>query len=193
MGTNQESLQLLQKIQNGSRLAFDTFYKMHYPLVFNISLNILKDHSEAEDVSHDVFLEVFQKIEHYDATKGSVRSWLAVMTKSRSLDRLRKKRPLLINRLEYLLKDEEKGADLQFLSELQRHLIVDALKQIPTEQREAIIRSYFRGETHSEIATTMDKPLGSIKSLIRYGLNNLRKQKSLLNWVESEGGKKKNG
>ncbi len=70
---------------------------------------------------------------------------------------------------------------------------MEALKSIPNEQREAIIRSYFQGETHREIASTMNKPLGSIKSLIRYGLNNMRKQKSLLHWVQSGGGEKNNG
>ncbi|MEH7379562.1 RNA polymerase sigma factor [Bacillus sp. JJ1533] len=193
MDQNQESIELLQKILNGSREAFDLFYEKHYSFVYNIALHIIGDHREAEDVSHDVFLEVFQKIRQYNSSKGSVRAWLAIKTKSRSLDRLRKNKPILINRLEDILTKKEKGADLQFLSELQKSIIIEALNHLPDEQREALIRSYFQGETHKEIADSMEKPLGSIKSLIRYGINNLRKQKPLIRWMESSGGDNNNG
>ncbi|WP_077619084.1 RNA polymerase sigma factor [Bacillus sinesaloumensis] len=193
MDQNQESIQLLKRVQNGSRIAFDLFYEKHYSFVLNIALHIIGDHSEAEDVSHDVFLEVFQKPKQYNPSKGSVKAWLAVKTKSRSLDRLRKKRPVLMNRLESILTKNEKGADLHFLLELQNNIIIDALDHLPNEQREALIRSYFQGETHKEIANSMEKPLGSVKSLIRYGIQNLRKQKLLLHWMESSGGDKHNG
>nr|WP_309099662.1 sigma-70 family RNA polymerase sigma factor [Fredinandcohnia onubensis] len=193
MDQNQESIQLLKRVQNGSRIAFDLFYEKHYSFVLNIALHIIGDHIEAEDVSHDVFLEVFQKPKQYNPSKGSVKAWLAVKTKSRSLDRLRKKRPVLMNRLESILTKNEKGADLHFLSELQNNIIIDALDHLPNEQREALIRSYFQGETHKEIANSMEKPLGSVKSLIRYGIQNLRKQKLLLHWMESSGGDKHNG
>ena len=93
--------------------------------------------------------------------------------------------------MEELLKGKEEGADVHFLSQLGQRIIMNALHALPEEQREAIIRSYFKGETHSEIAEKMNKPLGTVKSMIRYGLNNLRKQKSLIHWVES-GAKRNN-
>ncbi|GIN56484.1 RNA polymerase sigma factor [Lederbergia ruris] len=193
MEDNQESIHLLQSISQGSRHAFDLFYEEYVQFVYNIAFQYTKDHGETEDLCHDIFLEVLQKADQYNPAKGSVRAWLAVKTKSRSLDRLRKKKALLTNRLEELLIGEEKSADVEFLAQLEQSIIFEALKSIPNEQREAIIRSYFQGETHKEIASTMNKPLGSIKSLIRYGLNNMRKQKSLLNWVQSGGGEKNNG
>lgn len=189
---NHESTFLLQQIKNGSREAFDKFYDTYFSFVFNIAFHIVKDQLEAEDISHDVFLEIFQKPEQYNPSKGSMRAWLAVKTKSRSIDRLRKKQPLLVNRLEVLITSNEPGADVQFLNELQNHILIAALNQIPEEQREAIVRSYFKEETHREIALHMQKPLGSVKSLIRYGLNNLRKQNSILNWMRPSGGEKKN-
>lgn len=192
MENDQENIQLLQEIAQGSRHSFDIFYEKYISFVYHIAYQITREHSEAEDICHDVFLEVFQKSKQYNPAKGSIKAWLAVKTKSRALDHLRKKKPLLMNRLEELLKKEEKGADLQFLAQLEKNLIMDALNHLPLEQREAIIRSYFQGETHKEIANKMKKPLGSIKSLIRYGLNNLRKQKALVNWIESSGSEKKN-
>ncbi|MCU9612865.1 sigma-70 family RNA polymerase sigma factor [Caldibacillus lycopersici] len=192
MDDNERSIHLLKEITNGSRHAFDSFYQLYSSFVYNIAFHIVRDTGEAEDITQDVFIEILQKSKQYKATKGSVKAWIAVKTKSRAIDRLRKKQPLLINRLEGLLTMEEKGADLQFLIELEQHLVRSALEKIPLEQREVIIRSYFQGETHQQIAAIMDKPLGSIKSLIRYGLNNLRKQKTLVHWIESSGGEKKN-
>lgn len=192
---NQESIQLLKNIASGSRVAFDIFYEKYISFVYQIALSIIRDQSEAEDVCHDVFLDVFQKADQYSQTKGSVKAWLAVKTKSRAIDRIRKNKYLLVNRLEQLIEMNGKvnGADLQFLQMFEQNLVFDALNCLPKEQREAIIRSYYRGETHKEIALTMKKPLGSVKSLIRYGINNLRKQKDLINWIDTSRGEKKSG
>ncbi|WAA09920.1 RNA polymerase sigma factor [Fervidibacillus albus] len=185
---DKEALQLIKNMTVGSKHSFDQFYETYIPFVFQIAYHMLGDYSEAEDVSQDVFLEVLQKIDQYDPKKGSVKAWLAVKTKSRCLDRLRKKRPVLVNRLEKMAREKEQGADMAFLEQIEKKIIFDALTHLPEAQREAIVRSYFNGETHREIAGAMEKPLGSIKSLIRYGLNNLRKQKNIVHWVESNGG-----
>lgn len=193
MDENQRSIQLLKNIALGSRHSFDLFYEEYVDFVFQIALPIVGDYKEAEDVTHDVFLEVFEKARQYNPKKGSIKAWLAVKTKSRSIDRLRKKKPLLVNKLEGLFEKEDKGADIFVLNEIEHSIIQEALNELPEEQREAIIRSYFNGESHREIAEKMKKPLGSVKSLIRYGINNLRKQKTLVHWAESSGGGDKNG
>src|SRR5699024_4506102 len=118
----------------------------------------------------------------------SKRDWSSDVCSSDLL--VRKKKPLLQNTLEELLSGEEAGADKQFLSEFEKDTVLKALEHLPTEQREAIYRSYFQEKTHKEIASTMNRPLGSVKSLIRYGLNNLRKQKSLFNKMDTGGGEK---
>lgn len=188
MEQDYESLQLLKNMQHGSRRSFEMFYEKYVSYIYNIAYAITKNREEAEDICHDVFVEVFEKVREYNPERGSIKAWLAVKTKSRSLDRLRKKKPLLINRLEAVVKQAERGADAFILSHLEKELIFDALQSIPESQREAIIRAYFNGETQREIAAKMKKPLGTVKSLIRYGLNNLRKQKTLLEWIEPDGG-----
>jgi len=190
MGKTIESVQLLKNISMGSRHSFDLLYEKHISFVFRIALHVTGNKQEAEDVCHDVFLEVYQKADQYQVSKGSVEAWLAIRTKSRALDLVRKKKPLLQNTLEELLSGEEAGADKQFLSEFEKDTVLKALEHLPTEQREAIYRSYFQEKTHKEIASTMNRPLGSVKSLIRYGLNNLRKQKSLFSKIDTGGGEK---
>lgn len=190
MGKTMESVQLLKNISMGSRHSFDLLYEKHISFVFRIALHVTGNKQEAEDVCHDVFLEVYQKADQYQVSKGSVEAWLAIRTKSRALDLVRKKKPILQNTLEELLSGEEAGADKQFLSEFEKDTVLKALEHLPKEQQEAIYRSYFQEKTHKEIASTMNRPLGSVKSLIRYGLNNLRKQKSLFNKMDTGGGEK---
>lgn len=186
----QEEIELLKQINKGSRKAFDFFYEKYYLFVFNVAYQITGNKTEAEDVCHDVFLEIFQKAHQYNPERGSIKAWLAVRTKSRSIDRLRKKQPLLIQKLENLPLEMVQGADLIVLKEIESSIIRDALKHIPKAQREAIYRSYFQGDTHKEIAHSMKRPLGTVKSLIRYGLNNLRKQENIVEWNNSSGGGK---
>ncbi len=188
MKDSREDVRLLQEIAEGSRSSFDRFYEKYGPFIYHIALRIVGNEAEAEDISQDVFLEILQKPKQFNPKRGSIEAFLAVKTKSRALDRLRKKRALLISRLEEAALKEDKGAEFHFLHQLEKNILLDALNHIPAQQREAIIRFYFQGEAQREIADRMQKPLGSIKSLIRYGLNNLRKQKEILNWIEPGGG-----
>lgn len=188
MEQNHEYALVLQQMREGSREAFDQFYEEHIEFVFQIAFQMMGEQGEAEDICHDVFLEVLQKPGQYNQERGSVKAWLAVKTRSRALDRLRKKKPVLVDTFREDDANSAGGADFQVMKRWEKNVIQEALKQIPEEQREAIYRSYYLGETHKTIATTMKKPLGSVKSLIRYGLHNIRKQKSIVTWAKSSGG-----
>ena len=183
-----DSYHLLQDMEQNSREAFDRFYQLHLDFVFQIAFHIVGNKAEAEDVCHDVFLEVYQKPHQYNPNKGSVKAWLAIKTKSRSLDHLRKKKPVLVERLESFLTATDKDAEITVLQELEREVILTALDHIPEDQRKVIYGAYFEGKTQRELADKMGRPLGTIKSLVRYGLNNLRKQKTVLHWMNSGGG-----
>ncbi|MDC3413469.1 sigma-70 family RNA polymerase sigma factor [Aquibacillus sp. 3ASR75-11] len=191
MDDKQNSIRLLTGISNGSLEAFDQFYEVHVEFVLRITKSIIKDQAEAEDVCHDVFLEVYQNPQQYKEEKGSVKAWLAVKTRSRCLDRLRRKKPVLLNKLENLLTKQEIDAEMSVLSQLERETVLEALKYIPKEQQQVIYGAYFEGKTQSEMAKSLNRPIGSIKSLVRYGLKNLRKQNILLYWAEPSGGEKK--
>ncbi|MDC3418530.1 RNA polymerase sigma factor [Aquibacillus salsiterrae] len=182
------SVQRLKEIATGSKEAFDDFYVQHLPFVYKIAFQFTSDRLEAEDVCHDVFLEVYQKAHLYRPEKGTVEAWLAVKTKSRSIDKLRKKKTMLIHKLEGLLREEVSDAEVSVLAHIEREVIFEALKHLPEEQQSVIYHAYFKDLTQKQIAQLMGKPLGSIKSMVRYGLNNLRKQKNLLNWSKPSGG-----
>ena len=72
--------------------SFDELYKQNASYVYKIALYIIRDPVEAEDLCHDVFLEVIQHPEQYDPQRGSIKAWLGVKTRSRAIDRLRKQK-----------------------------------------------------------------------------------------------------
>ncbi|MBM7680516.1 RNA polymerase sigma-70 factor (ECF subfamily) [Pullulanibacillus pueri] len=179
---------LIYKMSKGSIEAFDQFYELHSPYVYGIALKMARNASEAEDLCHDVFVEVFRSAEQFDPSRGSVRAWLAIKTKSRYLDRQRKvKRSRdYLDRVESI--DQEPATDELVLRQIDREQVLSALKELPESQKKAVYGKYFNYQTQKELAAHLDKPIGTIKSLLRYGLNNLRKELIKLGWSPLSGG-----
>lgn len=179
-----EHAHLLKLIEKGSEAAFNQFYETYVSFVLQIATQILSDRIEAEDITHEVFLEVYEKPRQYKPHRGSIKAWLAVKTRSRCIDRLRKKQPILVQKLEQLDSAETIKTEQSVLKQIEKETILRALEKIPAKQREVIYLAYFENNTQVELSERLDRPLGTVKSLARYGLKNLRKQKSLLNWMK---------
>jgi len=183
-----KSERLLIGIRSGSVEAFDLFYETHASFVYQIALKMTNNQSEAEDLCHDVFVEVFRHPEQFDSSRGSVKAWLAVKTKSRFIDRMRKKKRVRIG-IEQNEAERKAAAPTEEVvtRRLERDRLFSALQLLPDAQRQAVIQKYFRYRTQEEIALLMQKPIGTVKSLLRYGLKNLRKQLKETDWQEGRG------
>lgn len=184
MEQDQRDIRLLNLISKGSKTSFEEFYETYASFVFHIANQVLGDHVEAEDVVHDIFLSIFEHPEKYNPERGSIKAFLAVITKNSAIDRLRRKKPILVQKLEQLETVAEVKTELSVLMQIEQELIMDALEQLPKKQRKIIYSAYFEELTQREMAETYNKPLGTVKSLVRYGLQNLRKQKDLINWMK---------
>ena len=182
---NKRGIQLLKKIGEGSESSFNEFYNGYVSFVLQIATKTLGDRLEAEDVTHDIFMEIYEKSNSYHQQKGSVKAWLAVITRHRCIDKLRKKKPVLVNKLEFLNTKDAVRTELAVLLKIEQELILDALKEIPPKQREVIYGAYFEGKTQVELSKSLNRPLGTIKSLVRYGLKNMQRNKRLLNWMKA--------
>lgn len=187
-GDTERAAGLLHELKQGSMEAFDLFYEKYASLVYHIALKMTKEQMEAEDICHDVFLEVFRKIDEFDPSRGSVESWLAVKTRSRTLDWLRKKRRMVCEQLETSRIGQPDGTADPIGESVLRHMEKEqlraALERIPSSQRTALYGKYFESKTQKELSEKLNYPLGTVKSLIRYGINNLRKQFNQLGWLE---------
>lgn len=186
----EDSRLLLEEVSQGSEAAFDLFYETYFPLVFGIALKMMKNRYEAEDVCQEVLLDILQRPHLYQSERGSLAAFLAVKTKHKCIDILRRKERHLyvettetmggigqgrMNRLVSSSSYAESPAEYLLVKE-EREAVQKALRQIPEDQRLVLQGAYFEEQTQRYMAEQLNKPLGTIKSLIRYGLRNMRKQ-----------------
>ena len=188
---DREGQRLLQEIEQGSVSAFSRFYDLYAGLVYGIALKMTNNREDAEDICHEVFLEAFKKADKFDPTRGSVEAWLSIQTRSRCLDLLRRKQQRPIKEISAHIPGNFLNPEDQAMANLARAAVNHALERIPQLQRQALYESFFEEQSHSEMARKMNKPLGTVKSLIRYGLKNLRRQLAEDGWLQSSEGKAK--
>ncbi|MCM3632488.1 MULTISPECIES: RNA polymerase sigma factor [Paenibacillus] len=191
MGNKHSSAELLLAIREGSIEAFNELYNRYVPLVMHITLHCVQDRMEAEEICHDIFLEVLRKSEQYDDSRGSLDAWIAVIARSRSMDYMRKKkRRAAVVSLEPLTIEDAKETtatpETITMGKLDRELLQEAIGELPLTQRNAIYAAYFQEKTQNEMATDWKVPLGTVKSWVRYGIGNLKKQLEKRGWHHLE-------
>jgi len=165
---------LVSAIAGGGRAALAQLYDRYAPALLAAGQRTLKSRRDAEDVLHDVFVEVWQQAGEYDARRGSVKAWLFLRMRSRAIDRLR------------LSSAREVELDGRMMAELpssagedpalapDRALVRRALVSLPVEQRAALELAYFAGLSGSQIAAKVGAPLGTIKTRLALGMSKLR-------------------
>lgn len=174
---NQTDVDLFLRLQNGETDALAILYDRHAALVYGIALHLLTNTTEAEDLTQDIFLILTRK-SAYDPQRGSLRTYLSILTRSRALDRLRtsnrrqqKLRHQAANEHEQVLfvNPIEEAAQLERSQE-----VLEALEQLSTKEREVLRMAYYQGLSQAEIATRLSTALGTVKSRTRRGLLKLR-------------------
>ncbi|GGA55498.1 DNA-directed RNA polymerase sigma-70 factor [Edaphobacter acidisoli] len=164
---------LLGRVQKGDEQAMAVLYDRYSKVVYSVALRVLRDPAAAEDVLQEVFMQVWRNPTGFEAARGSMGGWLAVVARNRSIDALRRKRPMdqveaIALASNYNLADE---AERNSMVERARSVMV----RLPLEQRKTLEMAFFDGLTHTEIAEMTGDPLGTVKTRIRSGLASLRK------------------
>ena len=148
---------------------FDRYSKV----VYSVALRVLRDPASAEDVLQEIFMQIWRNPDGFIATRGSLGGWLAVVSRNRSIDVLRRKHPAdqvdeMILPSAYNLADEAERNNMMEKARVVIH-------HLPPEQRKTLEMAFFDGLTHSEIAEMTGDPLGTVKTRIRSALLTLRK------------------
>ncbi|HXD17712.1 MAG TPA: sigma-70 family RNA polymerase sigma factor [Vicinamibacterales bacterium] len=174
-----EDVESLRRIVSGDQGAAAVLYDRHARPLYSLILRILGDEGEAEDVLQEVFVQAFRQAGRYDASRGAVAAWLLMMARSRAIDRLRARRSRVEGRTGEVqvlndLPDAQPDVASALLDEEQARLVREALAELPLLQRLAIELAYYEGLSHTEIATRLEQPLGTVKTRIRLGLLKLR-------------------
>lgn len=170
---NLEEAALIQRIRSGDESAMGDMYDRYSGIVYGVALRVLGNTTAAEDVLQEVFLQLWRKPQSFDANRGRLGPWLAVIARNRAIDHLRKRQP------EEDIEDlpistgvnlEDEAAQRQAVTKIR-----GVLSQLPQDQRRALEMAFFEGMTHTEIAAKTGEPLGTIKTRIRTGLLAVRK------------------
>jgi len=164
---------LVSAIRSGDEQAMAQLYDRYSPIIYSVALRVLGDTGAAEDILQEVFLQLWRSPDMFDASRGSMPGWLAVIARNRAIDSLRKRRPET-DITEVVVSVEP---DLAGKAEWSRAAdkIRGALGGMPAPQRSALEMAFFEGLTHTEIVEKTGEPLGTVKTRIRAGLMTLRK------------------
>jgi RNA polymerase sigma-70 factor (ECF subfamily) len=164
---------LLSAVRSGDEHAMVQLYDRHSAIVYSVALRVLRDTGAAEDILQEVFMQLWRSPEVFDARRGSLPGWLAVIARNRAIDSLRKRRPEtdITEIVVSIEPDLASGAEWTRVLEKIR----STLTSMPSPQRSALEMAFFEGLTHTEIAAKTGEPLGTIKTRIRAGLVTLRK------------------
>ena len=170
--------ELMQLVAGADADAFEVILERHADAAFSLAYRMCGRRSLAEDVAQEAFLSLWRSATRYDRARGSVRTWTLGIVHNRAIDALRRssvhdRRRASDDAMEQELEAPER-TDVQAMSNAASEEIRVALGELPTEQRHVIELAYFGGFTHTEIASMLDTPIGTVKGRMRLGLEKLR-------------------
>ena len=166
--------ELLDRIVRRDKEAFSLLYDRWAPVVFNFCVRILRDVGDAEEVLQDVFVQVWKDAHRFDPARGSAKTWLFTIARSRALDRWRSRKSV----------DKRVDAEVPLVEvpaaksgsgerSLLSQLVARQMGRLPAKEKAVLSLAYFEGLTQEEIASRLDEPLGTVKGRARSGLARL--------------------
>ncbi len=169
---------LMDQLVRREQGALERLYDRYSRAVYSLVLRIVQTPASAEEILQDVFLQLWRTAHRYQAARGRLEPWLFTLARNRALDHLRMKGEKQRRRedsVEFLAQPIGAPNPEHFLDAQRRAALVRKLiGSLPELQRRAIELAFFEGMTHSEIAASLNEPLGTVKSWIRNGLLRLR-------------------
>jgi len=170
---------LMHRLLQRDVRAFEQLYDRHSRLVYRLVLRILQQATTAEEVVQDVFLQLWRNASHFDTSRGPFLPWLLTLARNRALDQLRLKSerqrrredqteelpPMVISSPDFEGRIDEKRRAAR---------VRELMASLQPQQKRALELAYFEGLSHSEIAASLQEPLGTVKSWIRNGLLRLK-------------------
>jgi RNA polymerase sigma-70 factor, ECF subfamily len=168
---------LVQSIAAGDQRALHALYTQTHRIVFTLIMRIVSNRETAEELTVDVFHDVWRRAPTYDPAGGSVVGWILNQARSRAIDRLRfEQRQKRVNNPadNSPTVTAERGPQETFAAREQGRLLRHALEGLTPQEREAIETAFFSELTYSEAAARLNEPLGTVKTRIRSGLEKLR-------------------
>ena len=174
----EELVDLLARSSRGDEEAFSRLYDRLAGFLYGIVRKVVRDPTQSQEVAQEVFLEIWRLAPHFDRTKGSVKTWAAVIAHRRAVDRVRSEQSTK-NREDRESRLTPIAADVvadEVAGRFERDQVRGALAVLSAVQRQAVELAYYGGYTYREVAVLLETPEGTIKTRIRDGLIRLRQE-----------------
>ena len=165
---------LISRIRGGDQDALAALHDRYAQVVYSVALRVLRDTGQAEDVTQEIFFQLWRNPDSFSAARGSLSTWLLVVARNRAIDHLRQRRPA------EPVDEVVIASTTNLQSEAERSIMMQRVRGIlgdlPREQQDSLQMAFFDGLSHSEIAEKTGQPLGTVKTRIRSALTSLRKR-----------------
>ena len=168
---------LLARVAEGDQQAFSELYDQIAPRVLGLVRRLLKDFAQSEEVTQEIFLEIWQTATRYDPNKGGASTWILTMAHRRAVDRVRSSQSTRVRDTRIGIRDFPTEYDSVAESvevRIESERVEQALLRLTELQRQAIQLAYYGGYSHSEVAEMLKVPIGTVKTRLRDGMIRLR-------------------
>jgi RNA polymerase sigma-70 factor (ECF subfamily) len=169
--------QAMARVAARDTAGLEVLYDRYSTMVYSLALRIVRNTSDAEDVTQEAFAQVWSQAARFDPERGAVAAWLAVIARSRALDRLRRldtRGAAAGDEGLDAIPDPGPSVEMMAASAEQVSAAREALAALPADQRTALELAYYEGLTQAEIAARTATPLGTVKTRVRTGLQRIR-------------------
>ncbi len=171
---------LMQLVRRADPAAFEVVYERHATAAYSLAYRMTGRRNVAEDVVQEAFLDLWRSGARYDRARGSVRTWVLGIVHNRAIDALRRsmvhdRRRASDDGIEERFESGER-TDVEVARRDEAREVRSALRTLPAEQSRVIELAYFGGFTHTEIASMLSTPVGTIKGRMRLGLKKMRSE-----------------
>ena len=170
---------LLKDISRQRHDALTELYGRHGQRLRGIIDSVVHEKAEADDVLQEILLQIWKEADHYSPKAGKPLGWMVTITRRRAIDRLRRRqaysdaRERYGEQLGHKLRTRRREAYDPFVLKDLHHFLEKCMRALPRFQREAVDLAFFKGMSHSEIATATHAPLGTVKTRLELGLQKL--------------------
>jgi RNA polymerase sigma factor (sigma-70 family) len=165
----------VQRLKSKDKSALEFLYDHYSGALYGVVFRILKNEDIAEEVLHDIFLKIWDKIDQYDSAKGKLFTWMINIARNQAIDKTRSKEiskdqktrgiENVVNKIDSRGYNEQRVEDIG---------VKDIIKNLPDEQQFVVEYLYFKGYSQSELAEEFDIPLGTVKTRLRLAMQSLR-------------------
>ena len=180
MAATEDLPALMARVALGDRAAFERVYRATCSHLYSIAFRTLRNEQKADEVLQEAYVNIWRQAATFDAQAGTPMTWMINVVRNKAIDAVRSRRAEASSTVELDESADELPADASgepgelLESSLAKARIHACMAGLPSSQRQALALAYYRGLVHTDIAATMNAPLGTAKGWVRRGLEQLR-------------------